>query len=232
MSLPVYTRVPFVKTNMTFDRDPHFDESTFLLNMYAHGERIQVDVRHLLHSASCVTSVNKHTEGNLAIRRGCFAGVQETGDGRLAVTKGNQLIGVYDNMTDAANARARPPSIPIPHFSNRKRNIVEDDSGDDEVSIPCKKPHLTVEVSRGDSPVCAGYSPTSPGYSPTSPGYSPTSPGYSPTSPGYSPTAPGYSPTSPGYSPPKGGEDDVTITKERTVDEKNEEGFKNAIMID
>ena len=198
MSLPVYTRVPFVKTNMTFDRDPHFDESTFLLNMYAHGERIQVDVRHLLHSASCVTSVNKHTEGNLAIRRGCFAGVQETGDGRLAVTKGNQLIGVYDNMTDAANARARPPSIPIPHFSNRKRNIVEeDDSGDDEVSIPCKKPHLTVEVPRGDSPVCAGYSPTSPG-----------------------------------YSLPKGGEDDVTITKERTVGEKNEEGFKNAIMID
>ena len=88
------------------------------------------------------------------------------------------------------------------------------------------------------SPTSPRYSPTSPSYSPTSPRYSPTSPSYSPTSPSYSPTSPRYSPTSPSYScnhftaPPQENDDDCSIVKYRSADEKNKEGFKHAIVLD
>ena len=69
------------------------------------------------------------------------------------------------------------------------------------------------------------------------------SPAYEPTSPAYEPTSPAYEPTSPAYDPAgTSGEDnrereeddgeECEFVKERTRDERDEEGRANAIPLD
>lgn len=57
--------------------------------------------------------------------------------------------------------------------------------------------------------------------------YEPTSPGYSPTSPTYSPTSPVY-----GQSGKEEDGDDCEFVKERTREERDEEGRANAIALE
>lgn len=57
---------------------------------------------------------------------------------------------------------------------------------------------------------------------------------YEPTSPRYSPTSPSYSPTSPAYDPTEkeADDDECEFVKERTREERDEEGRANAIALE
>lgn len=61
--------------------------------------------------------------------------------------------------------------------------------------------------------------------------YEPTSPTYSPTSPTYDPLPP-YEPTSPAYDPTDADNDECEFVKERTREERDEEGRANAISLE
>jgi len=61
--------------------------------------------------------------------------------------------------------------------------------------------------------------------------YEPTSPTYEPTSPSYSPTSPQYDPVTTAQEGEDDG-DDCEFVKERTREERDEEGRANAILLD
>lgn len=69
---------------------------------------------------------------------------------------------------------------------------------------------------------------------PTPPRQQQQSATYEPTSPGYSPTSPSYDPTSPAYDPSgqEGDDDECEFVKERTREERDEEGRANAIALE
>jgi len=229
----------------SFDHTPTFRRDNFMLTMHIDGRSVKVDVRRLLHRASCVTSADKIGDTKLAVRNGRFTGVDESLRvyPRIAVTRGKEFLGLFDNMTEAALARAnRTHSVPKTPPKKKRRVIIDDEDDtvddnarvdEDETPLPAR-PSLRVQVPEsGDPPsTSCGYSPTAPGYSPTAPGDSPTSPSYSPTSPGYSPTSTGYSPTSPPGRSTTQDCDDVQIVKVVTLDERNKKGFANAINLD
>lgn len=65
-------------------------------------------------------------------------------------------------------------------------------------------------------------------YEPKSPSHSPTAPAYEPTSPTYSPTSPEYAPTSTAQEE----DGECEFVKERTREERDEEGRANAIPLE
>ena len=69
---------------------------------------------------------------------------------------------------------------------------------------------------------------------PTPPRQQQQSATYEPTSPEYSPTSPSYSPTSPAYDPTEkeADDDECEFVKERTREERDEEGRANAIPLE
>ena len=86
-----------------------------------------------------------------------------------------------------------------------------------------------VKRTRNDVP----RPPTPP--RPSAPAYEPTSPSYSPTSPSYSPTSPQYAPAETSGEDKREEEDDdeeCEFVKERTREERDEEGRANAISLD
>ena len=205
------------------DHTPTFRRDNFMLTLHIDGATVEVDVRRLLHHASCVTSVDKVGDIKLAVRNGRFTGVDASlnvYDG-IGVSRGKEFLGVFDNMTEAALARAKNFAPPSSFPPKKKRRVIIDDDDDardkdvDDVETSPARPRPSLRVQVPES---CDLPPTS---SLTVPGYSPTSPDYSPTSP----------PASPGRSTTQDC-DDVEIVNVVTLDERNKKGFANAINLD
>ena len=244
-----------IRADVEFMGIPMFKTDAFVLNMCVDGKNIFVDIRRLLHHARMVQNLDRVGDTKLAVRCGMFTGVDENPDGSLHVYKGKTFVGSYDNMTDAALARCKDlqekPAEKRPREEDKEEEG-KDDAKDDDAA-PSKRHKTASRMSQRntktinyvesddedsddeDSDDDSGGEEESqiPDEEESQPpAYEPTSPAYSPTSQTYSPTSPKYEPTSPKYDPTGADDDDVEFVGSRTVEERNADGFKNAIVLD
>ena len=232
-------------TNMTPDRhvDSTFDTGTFELSIRLNDATITVDVRTLLHMSGCLTAADRDGATKIPVRAGRFTHVEDADDGRFAVKNASDL-GTFKTPFEAAMARvshkqtrcttsgSTARKATVARGKRKRPRVVVDDDSSDETEAECASP------VKPRPPTSPSYVPFSPAYSPTSPSYNPCSPSYEPTLPLYVPDSPEYSRTTPlaaDAGPSAANEDDddeVEIVGERTLAQRDEQGFANAIDVD
>ena len=173
------------------------------------GETVTLDVPSLLHDAGLLSKITR-VQSLVPLRvdhaNGTYVGVKTVPDGYSALSGSDTVA--CTSARETAYKRAMTMGN-----KRRRRNNTE-------------------EAWQSRAPVVKQSK--SPAFVPTSPVYSPTSPAYSPTSPVYSPKSPVYSPTIPQHTTENNEEDDgeCEFVKERTREERDEEGRANAISIE
>ena len=170
------------------------------------GETVTLDVPSLLHDAGLLSKITR-AEGSVPLRvnhvTGKYVGVNTVANGYSALS-GRTLV---------ASSSAREVAYGRATALGRKRR--REKEVERRPPTPPRRQQAT-------------YEPTSPTYEPT---YQPTSPTYEPTSPSYSPTSPQYDPVTTAQEGEDDG-DDCEFVKERTREERDEEGRANAILLD
>lgn len=222
------------------------------------GEEIVVNLRELLHGMSALHMTTQYTTDagqkiNLPTTfSGKFTGIKHEISGSFSC-KHNDDVTFHNTVEEAAakrflalakkvtpavgSKRKAPVELPVPgdvspDYRKKRPAPVETQHDESDVPfVPPLKPPKNYVRPRSQFPVAG------PSHLPTNPSYTPTSPSYSPTSPTYDPLQPAA--TSPTYPPDDSDDEDVAFekdgvefVKERTREQRDEEGKKNAISLD